>query len=295
MKLRSFRIEDAPALATLAAACARSEKDFVLNPMWEGADEVLGDFERRGIDPVEHLLVADDEAGALLGMAGFLRRPAGDLAGLICPIVSRRERGRGLGGELLRAAITRGLDQLGIKLATAGIGARNHAGYALLAGAGFRPVRQHVLMRCDERPKSLPPPVDDVVFEPARTTDADAMHAIYESCGFELRSLEATRSLIGGPRHAHAVAREREAVVGFVELETHWPRRPWVAYVGVVPGLRDRGVGSGLVGWALGREFDAGAATALLMLSPANRTAFRAYEKVGFRRFRVIDVLEKRL
>ena len=32
--------------------------------------------------------------------------------------------------------------------------------------------------------------------------------------------------------------------------------------------------------------------TALLLLSPANRTALRAYEKVGFRRHRVVDVLE---
>jgi predicted GNAT family acetyltransferase len=29
------------------------------------------------------------------------------------------------------------------------------------------------------------------------------------------------------------------------------------------------------------------------MLSPANRTAVRAYEKVGFRRHRLVDVLER--
>jgi hypothetical protein len=29
------------------------------------------------------------------------------------------------------------------------------------------------------------------------------------------------------------------------------------------------------------------------MLSPANRTALRTYEKSGFRRFRLIDILEK--
>lgn len=295
MSLRPFRTNDAPALATLAAACARSENDFVLNPMWDAADEVLGDFERQGIDPATHLLVADDESGTPLGMAGFLRRPSDTLAGLICPVVSRRERGHGLGGELLRAALARGVDELGIKLVTAGIGARNHGGYALLASAGFRPVRQHVLMRCDERPKPNPPPVEGLVFETARVGDAELIHEIYESCGFEPRTLATTRSSIGGRRHAHAVARQAGLVVGFVELETHWSRRPWVAYVGVVHGLRDRGVGSGLVGWALAREFDAGASAALLMLSPANRNAFRAYEKVGFRRFRMVDVLEKRL
>ena len=100
------------------------------------------------------------------------------------------------------------------------------------------------------------------------------------------------RALADG-RHAHAVAREAGRVVAFVELETHWPRRVWVAFVGVAPELRDRGLGSALVSFALARRFAAGAESALLMLSPANRTALRAYEKVGFRRHRLVDVLER--
>ncbi|CAG0958771.1 hypothetical protein BURK2_00614 [Burkholderiales bacterium] len=294
MPVRAFRPSDAPALARLSASCARSEADFVLNPMWESEEEVLGDFSRQGVDPEDHLRVADDEAGALRGAAGFLRPPGADMAGLVCPIVERRERGRGLGGELLRAAV--GLaERSGVKLLTAGIGARNHAGYALLASAGFRPVRQHVLMRCDERPKTAPAPVEGLVFEPARPDDAEAIHEIYEACGFASRQGLTTQTFIVGNRHTHAVARRDGRVVAFVELEVHWPHRPWVAYVGVVRELRDRGVGSGLVGFSLAREFDAGAGAALLLLSPANRTAFRAYEKVGFRRHRVFDVLELRL
>jgi ribosomal protein S18 acetylase RimI-like enzyme len=89
------------------------------------------------------------------------------------------------------------------------------------------------------------------------------------------------------------VARQNGHIAAFAEIETHWPRRVWVAFVGVDPLLRDRGVGSTLVAWALERSFDAGARSALLMLSPANRTAVRAYEKVGFRRHRVVDVLEE--
>jgi len=84
-------------------------------------------------------------------------------------------------------------------------------------------------------------------------------------------------------------------VVAFAEIETHWPQRVWVAYIGVAAELRDRGLGSTLVAWALAQLFEAGARSALLMLSPANRTALRAYEKVGFRRHRLVDVLEKRL
>jgi predicted GNAT family acetyltransferase len=68
-----------------------------------------------------------------------------------------------------------------------------------------------------------------------------------------------------------------------------------VAFVGVASELRDRGVGSTLVAWAVARRFEAGATSALLLLSPANRTALRAYEKVGFRLHRVVDVLERGL
>lgn len=293
MSIRPFRPEDAAPVAALTAACARTETDFVLNPMWETAEEVLGDFSRQGVDPEEHLLVSQDDEGGLRGAVGFLRPPESDMAGLVCPVVTRRERGRGLGGELLRAALALAGDA-GVKLLTAGIGARNHAGYALLASSGFRPVSQHVLMRCEERPKAPPPPVEGLRFEPARAGDSDAIHAIYESCGFASRDAAAIRAFLAGKRHSHAVARQGDRVVGFAELETHWPHRPWVAYVGVVRELRDRGVGSGLVGFALAREFDAGATSALLMLSPANRTAFRAYEKVGFRRHRMVDVLELR-
>ncbi len=84
-------------------------------------------------------------------------------------------------------------------------------------------------------------------------------------------------------------------LAAFVELETHWPKRPWVAFAGVAKERRDRGLGSGLVAWLLARQFSAGAVAGLLALSPANRNALRAYEKVGFRRFRLIDALEKKL
>jgi predicted GNAT family acetyltransferase len=96
-------------------------------------------------------------------------------------------------------------------------------------------------------------------------------------------------------RHTHAVARHGARIVAFTEIETHWPRRLWVAYVGVAPELRARGVGSALVAWTLRRQWEEGAETALLLLSPANRTAYRAYEKVGLRRHRTFDVLERGL
>lgn len=294
MAIRPFREEDAESLAALAASCARGENDFVLNPYWETREELLAEFERFGIEPTEHLLVADDGDGEVLGLAGFLRHPGAGAAGLFCPIVNRSQRGRGVGGQLLRAAQELG-PRIGIKLASAAIGTRNRAGYSLLTSHGFRPVRQHFLMRCDEKPGSAGSPLADVDFKLAVPEDAGEILEVYAACGFEERSPETMQALLRDERHAHAVARHDERVIAFTEIETHWPRRVWVAYVGVAADQRDRGLGSALVAWALGRQFDAGAERGLLMLSPANRTALRAYEKVGFRRHRLVDVLEKKL
>ncbi len=295
MPIRAFRREDAEPLAHLSATCARGEADFVLNPLWESERELFAEFERLGIDPEEHVLVADSGVGQVQGLTGFLRRPGAPTAGLLCPIVEREERGQGLGGQLLRAAVRHGVEALGIQLVSAAIGVRNRAGYALLTSQGFRPSRQHFLMRCDEAPRVALRSVGALELEAAKPGDAEEILALYAACGFEERSREEMNTLLGGALHAHAVARQGGRVVAFAEFETHWPRRPWVAYVGVRPELRDRGVGSQLVAWALRRQFDAGAECALLMLSPANRTALRAYEKVGFRLHRVVDVLGKAL
>jgi ribosomal protein S18 acetylase RimI-like enzyme len=294
VRIRPFQTDDAPALAALSAVGARTESDFVLNPLWESEEELFAEFDHLEIDPEDHVLVAEGEAEQPIGMVGFLRRPHDPLAGLLAPLVEKRERGRGLGGELLRAAMARATE-LGVKLVSAGIGSRNRAGYSLLAGFGFRPLRQHFLMRCTARPKHLRPPVPGLEFGLARAGDAAAILEIYAACGFEARSPERMQLLLAGRRHRHAVARQHGRVVAFAELETHWPQRPWVAFVGVAGALRDRGVGSALVAWALEREFEAGARAALLLLSPANRTALRAYEKVGFRRHRTVDVLEKEI
>ena len=295
MAIRPFRPDDAPALAELSASCARAASDFVLNPFWETQEELFAEFDRFGIDPEIHLLVADAGDGEPLGMAGYLRNPDANTAGIFCPVVRRGERGKGLGGDLLRAALDLGATKLGIKLATAGIGTRNRAGYSLLTALGFRPVRQTFLMRCDEPPEPPPPPGADLEIELADAADWDAILEIYTYCGFEERSPETMRSILTDGRHAHAVARHDGRIVAFTEIETHWPRRVWVAFVGVIRELRDRGLGSGLVAWALKQQFEAGAEAAQLMLSPANRGALRAYEKVGFRRHRLVDVLEKGL
>jgi ribosomal protein S18 acetylase RimI-like enzyme len=297
MPIRPYRPSDAPALAALAVDCARGEADFVLNPLWESADELVAEFERFGIRPEEHMLVAEEgDGGDAQGMVGFLRRPKDPSAGMLCPIVRRKDRGRGVGGELLRAAQRLGADRLGIELATAGIGTRNRAGYSLLTSHGFRPVRQAYVMKIERAPVVPDEPLAGLEVEVAGVDDSQAILELYLACGFEPRNEEQMRAALGDGRHVHALARASGGgIAAFVELETHWPQRPWLAFTGVAKERRDQGVGSALVAWLLARQFQAGAKAALLALSPANRTALRAYEKVGFRRFRLIDALEKKL
>lgn len=295
MPIRPFRPDDATPLVALARASARGETDFVLNPLWESPEELLADFARHGIAPGTHLLVAESADG-VEGAVGFLRRPDATTAGLVCPIVASERRGRGLGGELLRAALRHGREQLGIELLSAAIGVRNRAGYALLTALGFRATRQHFLLRLAARPatprRALAP---GLTFTGAQAVDAEGVLALYARCGFAFRNLDETRAALEHPLRDVAIARREDRIVAVVELETHWPTRPWVAYVGVEGGLRDRGLGSALVSWTLARHFERGGHSALLLLSPGNRTAVRAYEKVGFRRHRVIDVLERTL
>jgi ribosomal protein S18 acetylase RimI-like enzyme len=295
MEIRPFRPEDVPALAELSVSCMRGEADFVLNPLWQTEAEFAAEFERFGIDPSEHLLVAL-EGEEILGLVGFLRHPGATSAGMFCPIVRRANRGQGVGGELLRAS-ERLAGQLGIEVVAAGIGTRNRAGYSLLTSHGFRPARQHFWMVCDRTPVVADGDANSVALDAAKNDDAEGILRIYAACGFEPRSLETMQQVLGDGRHVHTVARAQAdgTICAFAEIETHWPHRVWVAFVGVAPELRDRGLGSRLVAWTLARQFGLEARTAMLMLSPANRTALRAYEKVGFRRSRLIDVLEKKL
>ncbi len=295
MTIRAFQAGDAGALVAIAKSCARGETDFVLVPLWESERDLFAEFERHGVAPEEHLLVGEAGDGTVIGCAGFVRRPRASAAGLVCPIVARDARGQGMGGELLRAALTLGADRLGVKLVSAAIGVRNRAGYSLLTALGFRAARQHFLMRLDEPPVGARMPIEGLGLGVAEEADADAVLAIYTECGFEARTPEAMRAILRDGRHSHAVARHGGKVVAFAEIETHWPERPWVAFVGVDAMLQNRGVGSALVAWALARHFEAGAQSALLLLSPGNRPALQAYEKVGFHRHRLVDVLEKGL
>ena len=70
MPVRAFRPDDAPVLARLSADCLHGEAEFVLNPLWKTEDELFAEFARHGIEPSEHMLVAQAEDGTVVGLSG---------------------------------------------------------------------------------------------------------------------------------------------------------------------------------------------------------------------------------
>ena len=69
----------------------------------------------------------------------------------------------------------------------------------ILTALGFRPVRQHFLMRCEARPASEPVP--GYLLEDAKPDAAAAVHALHLECGLAPRSLADDRTL-AEPHHA---------------------------------------------------------------------------------------------
>jgi hypothetical protein len=145
-------------------------------------------------------------------------------------------------------------------------------------------------MKCERAPVVPEEPIAGLEVEVAKPEDAAEILALYLACGFEPRSEERMRAALSDGRQAHAVARAGGALAAFVELETHWPKRPW--------SLRGRQQGAARP-WSAPRSSRAAAhqlpparRRALLAL-PANCTALRVRE--GRLPPPPIDALEKKL
>ena len=181
---------------------------------------------------------------------------------MLCPIVRRKDRGR---GDRRRAPAR-------------GAAARRRPARHRARDRGHRHAQPRGLFAAHEPrlPARAPGVRDEVRARAGRARGADrrprdrdraaagreAILELYLACGFESRSEERMREVLGDGRHAHAVARAGGELAAFVELETHWPKRPWVAFAGVDKERRDRGLGSALVAWLLARQFAAGAKAA---------------------------------
>jgi hypothetical protein len=136
-------------------------------------------------------------------------------------------------------------------------------------------------MRCERARLSSEPAPPDLALETAQPGDADAILDLYSTCGFGPRSRERMQAVLSDGRHAHGVARAEGRVVAFVELETHWPRRVWVAFVGVAPQLRARGR-LGATSWALGASSGRRRISLLMLLVMAAACGGRPFTATGW-------------
>ena len=228
MPIRAFRAQDAEALVALSMQCARGEADFVLNPLWESADELFAEF-----------AALRDRSGRAPARGGRRRRRGARAGRASCASPAHRPpacSARSCGATSAAAAsaasscarrCAHGAKKLGIQLAAAGIGTRNRA--RLFAAHEPRlPSRAPAFpdaLRRRARHLRRAAVAGSRASDVAPPGDAGAILELYAACGFEPRSLAAHA---GGARRRPPRARRRARdgrVVAFVELETHWPQR----------------------------------------------------------------------
>ena len=265
----------------------------------DASSELFAEFERHGDRRPRSTCWSPTRATARRSAcAGFLRFPGETAAALIPPVVARAAARQGRGRRAAARALDARPSALDVKLASAAIGSRNRAGYALLTAYGFRPVRQHFLMRCDDAARAAGHAAGrGSRSSAARPDDAGAILELYREAGFPRAHArgDAPRPRRRPPRPRRRAPRRRGR--GLRRARHPLARAAvWVAFVGVdaVAARPRRRLRAGALG-AGARSSTRGARSALLLLSPGNRSALRAYEKVGFRRHRLVDVLEKGL
>lgn len=285
MRLRAPTPEDAEAV--LALIVARDVADYGA-PDYTLAD-LRDEWAASELDLASDAVVVEQD-GVLVGYA--IVRGAGAHV-----VVAPEHEGRGIGTQLLRWAEARGRRRQWVA-------ERNAAGRALLAQAGYEPVRHYWRMELPlAAPASAPPPPDGIELRALRPeADAEALHAISEAAfsanpDYEPESLTTFRE---EHLQAHDLAPDLSLVaerdgrpVGFL-LARRWEEGDgYVDLLAVHPDASGRGLGEALLRTAFAGFAGAGLRSAQLGVASDNPRALRLYERAGMtQRFRV-DVVEK--
>jgi mycothiol synthase len=284
VRLRPPTPQDAEAV--LALIVARDVADY-------GApDYTLADLREEwasGEVDLERDAVVVEEDGALVAY-GLVRAQGAFVT------VPPEHEGRGIGTQLLRWAEAHGRRRQWVA-------ERNAAGHALLAQAGYEPVRHYWRMELAlAAPVSAPVLPDGIELRALRPhSDAEALHAISEAAfsanrDYEPESLDAFRE-----EHLEAhdldpalslVAERNGRPVGFL-LARRWEEGDgYVDLLAVHPDASGRRLGETLLRTAFAGFAAAGLGSAQLGVASDNPRALRLYQRAGMtQRFRV-DVLE---
>ena len=271
---------DLPALARLLHWMDEDPARRVLAPEGRSPEELA--FE------VEEGWVLED-AGELLGYVGLV--PFWRGAALEGPVARVHP------APLIEAALAAARAK-GVPTVYAFPTEENEALRLALEAAGFGPV--HTTHFYETEPKELgflPP--EGVRIEEVHALDPEAYRRLYRAAdeGWSLRLAWNDLELLehfAEPENRLFFAYEGAEPVGMVELELT-PEGAEVAYLGVVPEARGRGIGQALLATALREAAAAGAPVVRVRAHDHEKEARRLYERLGFRPLEAVVTYAKEL
>jgi len=277
--IREFRDEDAPAVVALLRR---------LQTLWPVSEEgIRFDAERQPPQAGRKVWVA--EGGYAFARRLWESKPEG--AGSLWVGVDPARRRRGLGGELLEAALTH-LAELGVDRAQTWAG---EEGAGFLGRRGFEPVRERIVSAVDAPPAALEPP-DGIDVVPLRAVDRRALFELDTICGadepgdtVDFGSFEAyernelDRPLLDLDGSFAAIADGKPVAQSLIF------RLGPVAHNGFTcthPDWRGRGLATIVKAAALRRAFEQGAERVATMNDSENPPMLRVNERLGYRPIR---------
>jgi mycothiol synthase len=215
-------------------------------------------------------------------------------------------RGRGFGSALLERIEARARDLGAGVVRTDAFAADEHA-LRLLASRGYRDVRHYYEMRIElgEEPPPEPEWPEGIVVHPFRLEDAREFHAanmeaFADEWGFVPSPFEEWREARLGAEDFDpslwAVARDGDAIAGFVRCEPMRYGAPWVGALGVLAPWRRRGLGLALLRHAFHLFHARGERAVGLGVDAENPAgAKRVYERTGMHVVLELVTFEKAL
>jgi ribosomal protein S18 acetylase RimI-like enzyme len=250
---------------------------------------------------LDDLIVALD-GEQVLGTVLAVPRPGG-AAFLWPPVVREGALAGDISNELL-AAVARRVDEQRVQFTQCLLEPADQIGRATLERGGFPYVTDLILLSRSLLPE-LPPSSDTQLSAETYTAAshrafADIVERTYQGtrdCSILARfrrgeeSLEAHRASGRFSPDAWRIYRLEEAEVGVLLLAEHPDRDTWeVAYLGVVPEARGRGIGRAILLDGLRLVKESGRPAIEIAVDAANAPALRVYRELGFvevRRFAV--------
>jgi len=271
---------DLPALARLLLWMDEDPARRVLAPEGRSPEELA--FE------VEEGWVLEDE-GELLGFVGLV--PFWRGAALEGPVARIHP------APLIEAAL-RAARNKGVPTVYAFPTEENEGLRLALEAAGFGPVHTTHFYETEPRELGFAPP-EGVRIEEVAALDPEVYRRLYKAAdeGWSLRLSWNDLELLehfAAPENRLFFAYEGEEPVGMVELELT-PEGAEVAYLGVVPEARGRGIGQALLATALKEAKAAGSPVVRVRAHDHEKEARRLYERLGFTPLEAVVTYAKEL